>query len=83
LNNLKQWFSRYVQSFYSSDPIVQEALVLKENHGGLGVKVLQHEKTLAALNEDTQELVLKTISYHNRLSVPEDESHMCIYFSSR
>ena len=135
LDNLKQWFYRYVQSFYSSDPIVQKVLVLKEkhslrvcnemldigkkldlsnaslrlaetmalfhdigrfeqftryqtfvdrkseNHGELGVKVLQQEKALAALDEDSRELILKAISYHNRLSVPEDESHICIYFS--
>jgi putative nucleotidyltransferase with HDIG domain len=135
LNNLKRWFSRYVQSCYSSDPVVQQALVLKEkhslkvcdeildignkldmsddnmmlaetmalfhdigrfeqftryqtfvdkkseNHGELGVKVLQREKALQALDEDTQELILKAISYHNRLSVPVDESPVCIYFS--
>jgi len=32
LDHLKQWFSRYVQSFYSADPVVQEGLVLKEKH---------------------------------------------------
>lgn len=135
LENLKQWFSGYVKLFYSTDPVVQQAIELKEkhslsvcneilniskklilsdnnlriaetmalfhdigrfeqftcyktfvdkkseNHGELGVKVLQREKTLADLNEDTQILILKAISYHNRLSVPEDESPACIYFS--
>ena len=135
LNNLKQWFSRYVQSFYSTDPVVQQNIVLKEkhslrvcdeimnigkqldlsqnnlrlvevialfhdigrfeqftryktfadkkseNHGELGVKVLQQEKTLTALDEETRELILKAISYHNRLNIPEDESSSCIYFS--
>ena len=135
LENLKQWFSGYVKSFYSTDPVVQQAIELKEkhslrvcneilnigkklilsdnnlrlaetmalfhdigrfeqftryktfvdkkseNHGELGVKVLQQEKTLVDLNEDTQVLILKAISYHNRLSVPEDESPACIYFS--
>jgi len=32
LDHLKQWFSCYVRSFYSSDPIIQQALVLKEKH---------------------------------------------------
>jgi putative nucleotidyltransferase with HDIG domain len=32
LNNLKQWFSGYVHSFYCTDPIIQEALLLKEEH---------------------------------------------------
>lgn len=135
LNDLREWFSLYVQSFYSSDPVIQQALELKEkhslrvcneilnigkeldlsrnnlrlaevmalfhdigrfeqfthyqtfvdkkseNHGELGVKVLHREKTLAALDEDTQELILKAISYHNCLSIPEDESHICIFFS--
>ncbi|GAB6270755.1 MAG TPA: HD family phosphohydrolase [Syntrophaceae bacterium] len=135
LDHLKQWFSRYVQSFYSADPVVQEGLVLKEkhsfrvcdeilnigrkmdlsknnlrlaevmalfhdigrfeqfarhktfvdkkseNHGQLGVKVLEQENALAALPADARELILKSISYHNRLSVPEDESHICLYFS--
>ena len=135
LANLKQWFSRYVQSFYSSDPSIQKVLVLKEkhslrvcneilnigkkldlsnnslriaeimalfhdvgrfeqftrhqtfvdrkseNHAELGVRVLQQEQALAALDADTRGLILKAISYHNRLSVPEDESHRCIYFS--
>jgi putative nucleotidyltransferase with HDIG domain len=135
LNNLKQWFFRYVQSFYSPDPVVQQNIVLKEkhslrvcdeimnigkqldlsqnnlrlaevmalfhdigrfeqftryktfadkkseNHGELGVKVLQQEKTLTALDQETRELILKVISYHNRLKVPEDECPSCIYFS--
>jgi len=29
----------------------------------------------------TQELILKAISYHNRLNIPDDESHICIFFS--
>lgn len=32
LNNLKEWFFRYVQSFYSSDPTIHQAIVLKEKH---------------------------------------------------
>lgn len=135
LNTIKQWFDRYVHSFYSSDPIIQKVLALKENHslrvcteilnigkkldlsnsslriaetmalfhdigrfeqftryrtfvdgksenhGELGVKVLQQGKALAALDAEARELIFKAISYHNRLSVPADESHICIYFS--
>jgi putative nucleotidyltransferase with HDIG domain len=135
LYNLRNWFSQYVKNFCSSDPIIQQALVLKEkhslmvcneilnigkkldlsdnnlriaeimalfhdigrfeqytryrtfvderseDHGKLGVKVLQQEKVLAALNEETQRLILKAISYHNRLCIPDDESPVCIYFS--
>ena len=135
LSNLKQWFSGYVHSFYCADPIVQEALLLKEkhslnvcneimnigrgldmtpdnmrlaevmalfhdigrfeqvtryktfvdgkseNHAVLGVEILKQEKTLTALDGYTQELILKAISYHNRLSVPENENDICLYFS--
>lgn len=52
-----------------------------ESHGELGIKVLQQEKALAALDQDTQKLILKAISYHNRLSIPDDEGHICIFFS--
>ncbi len=135
LHDLRGWFSRYVQSFYSADPVVQKTMVLKEKHslrvckeiveignrlelsdnnlrlaetmalfhdigrfeqfaryhtfvdrksenpGALSVKVLEQEKTLTALDEGTRELILKAISYHNRLNVPEDESPVCLYFS--
>lgn len=135
LNDLKQWFAHYVRSFHSSDPTIQEAMVLKEkhslrvcknilnigkelnlshnnlrlaeamglfhdigrfeqytrhrtfvdkkseNHAELGVKVLQQENTLAALDKNTSELIMKAISYHNRMSIPDDETHICIYFS--
>jgi len=53
-----------------------------ENHGELGADVLRKEKALAFLNEATQELILKAVAYHNRLSVPEDESPVCIYFTN-
>jgi putative nucleotidyltransferase with HDIG domain len=135
LSNLKQWFYRYVQSFYSSDSDIQQAIVFKEkhsfmvceeirnigkqlklshnnlrlaevmalfhdigrfeqfnlyhtfsdskseDHARLGVKVLQQQHTLAALNPETQELILKSISNHNRLAVPGYENHICVYFS--
>jgi hypothetical protein len=135
LNNLKKWFSQYVQSFYSSDPLIQQAMVLKEdhslrvcieilnigkklglsndalriaetmalfhdigrfeqftryqtfvdrkseNHGELAVKILQQQKTLVNLEEATRDLILKAISYHNRLNIPENESPVCIFFS--
>ena len=136
LTTLKQWFGKYVHSFYSTDPIVQQAVKLKEdhslrvcteilgigrklalsvedlrlaevmalfhdigrfeqvtryqtfvdgkseNHALLGVKVLLEENTLSLLNEETRELILKAISYHNRMAVPEDEHPVCIYFSN-
>ncbi|WP_158302920.1 HD domain-containing protein [Syntrophus aciditrophicus] len=135
MKNLKDWFYRYVRSFYSSDSIIQQAILLKEkhslrvcneilnigkkldlshnalrlaevmalfhdigrfqqfvryqtfvdqkseNHGELGVRILKQEKALAALDRDARELILKAISYHNRLTIPENESPICTYFS--
>lgn len=135
LSHLEQWFIRYVHSFISADPLVQEAFTLKEkhswrvrdeirniglrlqlpadalrlaeamallhdigrfeqfrrhrtfadgkseNHGTLGVRVLQKEKALAFLAEETQSLILKTVAYHNRMTVPANESPDCLYFT--
>jgi putative nucleotidyltransferase with HDIG domain len=135
LTELKSWFHLYVRSFYSNDPIVQGALVLKEdhslrvcneilnigkrldmeendlriaeaaalfhdigrfeqytryrtfvdkksaNHGMLGVKVLRQHETLRALDQTTQDLIVAAVSYHNRLSIPEDENPACLFFS--
>ena len=52
-----------------------------ENHAQLGVEVLRREYTLAALNEETRNLILKAISFHNRLSIPDGETHICMHFS--
>jgi hypothetical protein len=52
-----------------------------EDHGALAVKVLRKERALAALDAETQELILKAISYHNLFNIPEDEDPVCIYFS--
>lgn len=55
--------------------------LISEDHAKLGVTVLQGKKALAALGEDTQNLILKTISYHNRFKIPNEENHTCLYFS--
>jgi HD superfamily phosphohydrolase YqeK len=45
-----------------------------ENHAELGVKVLRNAPVLSCFEEDERELILKAISYHNRLRLPEGES---------
>lgn len=52
-----------------------------ENHGELRVKVLQQGKVLTDLDEATQHLILKAISCHNCLHIPEGESPACTFFS--
>lgn len=135
LRQLKAWFTKYVHSFYTADPVLQPDLVLKEkhshrvgdqilhigsklglcdndlriaetmallhdigrfeqvtryrtfsdkksvNHAEMGLMVLQQEKALAALDEKTRQLILKAISYHNRLGIPAEESPTCLFYS--
>jgi len=52
-----------------------------ENHAQLGVDVLRRENTLAVLNEETRNVILKAISFHNRLSIPDGETPICMHFS--
>ncbi|PKN88064.1 MAG: HD family phosphohydrolase [Deltaproteobacteria bacterium HGW-Deltaproteobacteria-1] len=52
-----------------------------ENHAQLGVEVLRRENTLAALNEETRNVIIKAISFHNRLSIPDGETQICMHFS--
>lgn len=52
-----------------------------ENHAELGVKILKEKKILSPFDESIQSLILRTILYHNRFSLPEDETKKCIFFS--
>ncbi|MDI9571515.1 MAG: HD domain-containing protein [Pseudomonadota bacterium] len=135
LIDLKNWFSRYVHSFKSSDPVVTQALALKVDHslrvcdeirniGGqialadgemrlaeamalvhdigrfnqyffyktfvdkksadhaqLGVAALRDGNALAGIDAGTSELILKAVSYHNRLHIPQDEGPTCVFFT--
>ena len=51
------------------------------NHAELGVEILKRQNFLDILNDETQELVLRVISYHNRAFLPKDESERCLLFS--
>lgn len=52
-----------------------------ENHAELGVKILKKFQVLKSLDEQEQDLILKTISFHNRKFLPEDESSTCLFYS--
>ena len=52
-----------------------------ENHAELGVKILKENKVLVQFNKSIQTLILRTILYHNRLSIPEGETNTCLFFS--
>ena len=51
-----------------------------ENHAELGAAVLRDADVLSRLEEDVQELILKAVSCHNRLKLPEGESRRVTLF---
>lgn len=51
------------------------------NHAELGIKILRDNNVLNGLDESMQELILRTISYHNRASLPENETDTCLFYS--
>jgi len=51
------------------------------DHGELGVKILQEHDVLQNLDAPTRDLVFKTILYHNRSTVPEEETSPCLFYS--
>jgi putative nucleotidyltransferase with HDIG domain len=51
------------------------------NHAEHGVKILQENGVLNSLDESTRELILRTISYHNRAVLPQQETERCVFFT--
>jgi len=52
-----------------------------EDHAALGVKILQEKKVLAGLDEPPRNLILRSISYHNRAALPREETEECLFFT--
>ncbi|MBU4203565.1 MAG: HD domain-containing protein [Acidobacteria bacterium] len=51
------------------------------NHALLGVSICRKENILHDVDEETAELILRVISYHNRAAVPADETPSCVFYS--
>ncbi|MDA3897224.1 MAG: HD domain-containing protein [Desulfobacteraceae bacterium] len=51
------------------------------NHALLGVEILTKNKVLNAFEEPIKNLILRIISYHNRASLPDDETKTCLFFA--
>ncbi len=51
------------------------------DHAAFGVQVLQREHVLDILSPEMQDLIFRTIRYHNRASLPSGESDECLFFS--
>ena len=52
-----------------------------EDHAALGVRVLKENHVLDSLDSTTRDLILKSISYHNRAFLPEKEIEVYLFFS--
>jgi len=52
-----------------------------ENHAELGVKILEGHGILNAFGESTKSLILRTIQYHNRATLPREETETCLFFT--
>jgi len=52
-----------------------------EDHAELGIKILTRYNVLGILNEEIQNLILCSIRYHNRASLPGEETETCLFYS--
>ncbi|MBN1788868.1 MAG: HD domain-containing protein [Bacteroidales bacterium] len=52
-----------------------------ENHAELGIKVLLKHEVLKQLDDEIRDLILCAIKYHNRPSLPPEETDRCLFFS--
>ena len=52
-----------------------------EDHAALGVKILKEKEVLSELDEPTRNLILRSISYHNRATLPREETEECLFFT--
>ena len=51
------------------------------DHALLGVKILQDNTVLCSLDEPAQDVVFRTITYHNRAALPRQETETCLFFA--
>jgi len=52
-----------------------------EDHATLGIKILKRYGVLNEFDESTKSLILRTIMYHNRAALPENETETCLFFT--
>ena len=55
--------------------------LVSEDHAVLGARVLRENRVLDRLELQARDLILRTVSYHNRVALPENETERCLYFS--
>jgi putative nucleotidyltransferase with HDIG domain len=54
---------------------------LSEDHAKLGIKILKKYDVLNKFDETTKDLILRTIEYHNRVALPQNETESCLFFA--
>jgi len=52
-----------------------------ENHAELGIKIIDREAVLDQLEDNIKELIVKSIRYHNMVSLPDNEDETCLFYS--
>ncbi|MBP1748664.1 MAG: metal-dependent phosphohydrolase [Deltaproteobacteria bacterium] len=52
-----------------------------ENHAELGVAIIKRSGILNQLDGAVNNLIIRSIQYHNRHSLPDHESEVCLFFS--
>jgi putative nucleotidyltransferase with HDIG domain len=52
-----------------------------EDHAKLGVRILKEDDVLKEFSESIQSLIFRTILYHNRAKLPENETETCLFFT--
>jgi putative nucleotidyltransferase with HDIG domain len=52
-----------------------------KNHAELGIKILRKYGVLNQLDELTRNLIYRTIRYHNRAALPQEETETCLFFT--
>lgn len=51
-----------------------------EDHGALGVKVMQSSRVLDGLEPDAADIIVRLVGYHNRAALPVGEEENCLFF---
>lgn len=52
-----------------------------EDHARLGIKILKRYGVLNGFDDSTKSLIFRTIGYHNRATLPQNETEPCLSFS--
>ena len=52
-----------------------------EDHAALGAKVIETNHMLDSLDSHTSDLIMRSVSYHNRAFLPTQETEVCLFFT--